>query len=93
MVTVVVRLRLDLPSVGSLKEKRRILKSLTTRIHNMYNVSIAEIGENDRLRTAILGVAVVSNSTSHAHEVMSKLVNRVEQSSETILTDYTTEVY
>ena len=59
----------------------------------MYNVSIAEVGENDRLRTALLGAAVVSNDASHAHEVMSKLVNKVEQSTEAILTDYTTEVY
>ncbi len=86
-------MQLELPGVGSLKEKRRILKSLLTCLRNDFNVSIAEVGANDVLRRALVGGAVVSNSSSYGHQVMAKLVRRVESDPQIVLTDYQTETY
>ncbi len=86
-------MQLELPPVGSLKEKRRILKSLLTRLRNDFNVSIAEVGANDVLRRALVGSAVVSNSSSYGHQVMAKLVRRVESDPQIVLVDYQTETY
>lgn len=77
----------------SLKEKRRILKSLMTRIRNDFNVSIAEVGDNDILRSAKIGAAVVSNNRSFGHEVASKVMNRIEASPDVLVLDYGTEEY
>ena len=74
MVTVVLTVRLDLPGVDSLKEKRRILKSLLTKLRSNFNISIAEVAENDRLRSAVLGVAVVSNDNSFGHQVAAVII-------------------
>jgi len=52
---MVVTIRLALPQVNSLKEKRRILKSLLARLRNDFNVSIAEIADNDVHRMATVG--------------------------------------
>jgi len=93
LVTVTLRCRLELPGVGSLKEKRRILKSLMARLRNSFNISIAEVGDNDVLRTATLGAAVVANSSSFADQVIAKVVNRIEAEPELILADYQTELY
>lgn len=92
MVTVLLHLHLQLPGVDSLKEKRRILKSLMTRLRNDFNISIAETGENDRLQTAILGAAVVSNSVAFCDQVMAKVVDKVRLESSLFISDYHTEV-
>jgi uncharacterized protein YlxP (DUF503 family) len=91
LVTVTLWCRLELPGVGSLKEKRRILKSLMTRLRNNFNISIAEVGDNDVLRSATLGAAVTSNSTSFGHQVIAKVVNKIESEPNVILADYRTE--
>ncbi len=90
---MVLKIRLDLPGIASLKEKRRILKSLIARLRNDFNISIAEVDEQDRLRSAVLGAAVVSNSTSFGHQVMAKVVSKIENNGEVILADYLTETY
>ncbi len=93
LVTVCVRLRLDLPGVNSLKEKRRIIKSLMAKVRHSFNVSIAEVDENDALRTAALGAAVVANRSGYAYQVMAKMVSKIEQSPDVILMEYHTEIY
>lgn len=93
MVTVILTCRLELPGVGSLKEKRRILKSLMTRLRNSFNISIAEVGDNDVLRAATLGAAVVSNDNSFGHQVIAKVVDKIESEPDVILADYRTESY
>lgn len=93
LVTVVLKIRLDLPAIGSLKEKRRILKSLITRLRNDFNISISEVDLQDQLRGAILGAAVVSNSNSFGHQVMAKVISRIESEHEVILAEYLTETY
>ena len=88
-----LRIHLDLPAVNSLKEKRRILKSLIARVHNSFNVSIAEVAENDSLRTAALGAAIVANNSSYAYQVMSKVIHKIEMTADVVLGEYHTEVY
>jgi uncharacterized protein YlxP (DUF503 family) len=82
---------LELPGAGSLKEKRRILKSLMTRLRNSFNISIAEVGDNDMVGTATIGAAVTSNSTRFGHQVMAQVVNRIESEPNVVLGDYHTE--
>ncbi|RKX26221.1 MAG: DUF503 domain-containing protein [Candidatus Zixiibacteriota bacterium] len=79
--------------VRSLKEKRRILKSLVTRIRNTFNVSIAEVAENDSLGKAMLGAAVVANNSAFADEVAAKVMNRIDNMSEVVLVEFQTELY
>ena len=46
----------------SLKDKRSTVKSLIKRIHNRYNVSIAEVGEQDMLNVSKIGIAITSSA-------------------------------
>lgn len=78
MTVGVLLLRLRMPENQSLKEKRGVVKSLLARLQNRYNVAAAEVGENDRRQAAAIGVACVSNSAAHAHEVLNKVVGFVE---------------
>ena len=71
----VCRVSLRLPENLSLKGKRQVLKSITARIRNKFNVSVAEIDDHDLWQLASLGICCVSNSKRHTNEVLSKVVD------------------
>ena len=71
----VCKLRLRLPENLSLKGKRRVLKSITTQVGNKFNVSVAEVDDQDLWQLATLGVCYVSNNKRHTNEVLSKVVD------------------
>lgn len=87
-------MELHLPATGSLKDKRRIIKSLTTQIRNKYNVSIAEVDFHDVWGTAEIGVACVSTDGRHAHALLSEVVKMVEHTRlDSVLVDYSIEIW
>ena len=76
----VCKLRLRFPENHSLKEKRRVLNSIITRVRNNFNVSIAEVDDQDRWQIATLGIACVSNSHKRVNELLSKVIDFIAQS-------------
>ncbi len=73
----VCKIYLRLPENSSLKGKRQVLKSITTRVRNKFNVSVAEIGNHDRWQLATIGICCVSNDNRFTNEVLSKVVDFV----------------
>ena len=71
----VCKVRLRLPENLSLKGKRQVLKSITTRVRNKFNVSVAEVDDQDLWQLATLGICCVSNNNRHTNEVLSKVVD------------------
>jgi uncharacterized protein YlxP (DUF503 family) len=69
---------LDIPGALSLKDKRSVVKSMLARVQNQFKIAAAEVGDLDYWRSAQLGLAVVSNSASHASEVLQKAVRYLE---------------
>ena len=76
----VCKMTLQLPENQSLKGKRRVIGSLCDRGHRKFNVSIAEVGDNDSWQMATLGVALATNDGRHASEMLSRVVSYVENS-------------
>ncbi len=64
----------------SLKGKRRVLKSITTRVSNKFNVSVAEVSDQNLWQLATLGICCVSNNSRYTNEVLSKVVDFVVNS-------------
>lgn len=83
---------LNIPMARSLKDKRKIVKSLIARIHNRHNASVAEVGENDKWQLCRLGAAVVTNRSDHADRMIASIVRMVEREPEAILVDYDVEI-
>ena len=79
MVVGVCRVSLRLPENSSLKGKRQVLRSLTTRLRNKFNVSVAEVDDNDRWQIATIGVTCVSNDARHAREMLDRVLTFIEQ--------------
>ena len=89
----VCKVRFRLPENLSLKGKRQVLKSITSRVENRFNVSIAEVEEHDLWQLATLGISCVSNSKQHANEILSKVVDFISSSKfEVELLDYEIEI-
>ncbi len=58
----------------SIKDKRRVLKSLIDKTKRSFNVSIAEVENNDILNLATIGVSFVTNSSRFIDETFDKIV-------------------
>jgi len=87
------RVTLRLPENESLKGKRQVVKSITSRVRNKYNVSIAEIDDNESWQIVSLGITCVSNSVRHADEMLSNVVKFIAGSRlEAELLDYEIEM-
>jgi uncharacterized protein YlxP (DUF503 family) len=75
MFVGVLRLTLHLPEPGSLKSKRHLLRSAIDRVKARYNVSIAEVGENDLWQRSLVGVAAVGNDHAFVNETLDKVAD------------------
>lgn len=77
VVTCVIRLRLD--GVHSLKEKRRILKSVLARLPQKFNVAAAEVDCQDVWQTAVIALVTVGNDDGYLHGLLEKAVAWLER--------------
>jgi hypothetical protein len=89
----VCRIDLELPASHSLKDKRRVVRSIVERVQSRFNVAIAEVDHNDSWKLATLGITCVSNDSRHANEMLSKVVQYVQGCrEEAVMADYEVEM-
>jgi uncharacterized protein len=85
-------LKLTIFESDSLKYKRHILKSIIERLKNKFNISIAEIDLNDTWQSAIIGFACVTNNTSHANQIISKVIDFIDMDNRVEISGYNIEI-
>jgi uncharacterized protein YlxP (DUF503 family) len=88
----VARLVFSIPGARSLKDRRRVVKSLKDRVRARLPVSLAEVGDLERYQVATLGVAVVSNEAARCSEVLSAAVRMARVARDAVLADVATEI-
>ena len=89
----ICKINLRLPENLSLKGKRQVLKSITTRVGNKFNVSVAEVDNHDLWQLATIGICCVSNNSRYTNEVLSKVVDFIINSRfEVEILDYEIEI-
>ncbi len=71
-------IKLHLEGVTSLKEKRRILKSILARLPRHFNVATAEIDHQDVWQSAIIGLVTIGNDAAYLHSLLEKAVSWIE---------------
>ncbi len=91
MIIGVVQAQLLIREARSLKDKRRVIKSLKERLKHRFNISIAEVGANESMQQAIIGVAMVSNDSHHVQGVLNQVVNFISNDVRAELMDYQIE--
>ena len=89
----VCRIRLHLPESASLKDKRQVSRSISARIRNSFNVAVAEVEDHELWQRLTLAVCCVSTDSAHANEMVSKVVDFIEETRRDLeLLDYETEI-
>ncbi len=89
----VCTIEVHVPESGSLKTKRHSIRSLKDRIRNKFNVSVAEVEDNDLWQKASLAVAAVSNDKSHLNQTLDHVLNLVRSVPEINLLEYHIEIF
>lgn len=90
IATIIFKLRASW--VHSLKEKRMIVKSLVAKLRNRYNVSAAEIDEQDTHQIIVIGVAAIVPHNAFADSLMEDISQFVEENTEAEIIDEEREI-
>jgi len=88
MIVGVLQLEIGIGDAMSLKDKRRVVKSIKDRLAHGRNVSVAEVGALDEHRRSVLGVAMVSNDRRYVEGALSRIVDFVRVIPAVDLMDY-----
>ena len=92
MIVGVLRIELAIGDARSLKDKRRIIKSIKERMTNTFNVSAAEVDALDAHQRAVLGVAVVANEARFVTSCLDKIVDWIRKQRLVTLVDYSRDM-
>ena len=93
MVIGVCTLELNIPSSGSLKDKRQVVKSIVTRLRNEFNVAVAEVDQLGARQSAVIAAVTVSADRDYAHTLLMRVANWVDQNRlDCYLVDYDIEL-
>ncbi|MDD2556269.1 MAG: DUF503 domain-containing protein [Syntrophaceticus sp.] len=86
-------IELHIGGAHSLKDKRRILKSLIDRVKAHHNVSIAEIDNQDIWQRSTVAFVCVANERKHTFQVLNSVVKVFEKQGEYEILDYWIEMF
>jgi uncharacterized protein YlxP (DUF503 family) len=78
MLVALERFDLKIPGCGSLKQKRHVLKSLTSSIRSTFNVSVAEVDHHDLWQRTVIAVATTGAEQYHVRKTMQQVERFVE---------------
>lgn len=94
MIVGVATVTLGLPESASLKDKRRVVKSVIARLRDRFNVAVAEVDTQEVWQTATLGIACLSTEAAHAHAMLEKAIAAIADSRlDAELEDYRIELW
>lgn len=82
MTIAVCTIKIHTPWVHSLKEKRTVVKSICAKVRNKFNVSIAEIDEQDIHQIIVLGFASIAGNNAQGDSIIDNVINFIENNTE-----------
>ena len=77
---------------NSLKGKRRVVRAIKDRLKNDFNVSVAEVGNQDVWQSLHIGISAVSSDTPYMDGLMAKVVDAIDRMNLAEIVDYKIEV-
>jgi|TARA_B100001750_G_C15521824_1_gene612287 uncharacterized protein YlxP (DUF503 family) len=84
MQVLVFKIKIRLHDSRSLKNKRQFVKSISAVIQKKFNVSIAEVEDQDLWQLATFGISISGNSSYHLRSQIFNIVKLIEESKENI---------
>lgn len=92
MIVGLLSVELFIHNTLSLKAKRRVLKSLKERLRKNFNISVAEVGHQDKWQRAAIGIAYLDGNKGVVNSALDKILNFIETSGDIQMTDYKIEI-
>lgn len=92
MVIGVLQFELVIDASRSLKDKRRVVKSLKDRLHREHMVSVAEVGSLEIWNLATMGLTLVSRDAGYVNAVLDRVLLKLQDLPDARLRDYSREV-
>lgn len=78
MVVGTLKIILHMHDNRSLKGKRKVVRSIVDKVKHKFNVSIAEVGSNDKWQRIELGVSAVGNDRRHIDSSLNNILGYVD---------------
>jgi uncharacterized protein YlxP (DUF503 family) len=75
MIVGLCTVELYLPESNSLKAKRQVLLSVKDRLRDKFNLSVAEVGDQDLWQKAVLAMTCVANEGAYVNQVLDQAIN------------------
>lgn len=82
-----LELRVHIPAARSLKDKRRVVRSFKDRTRNRFNVSVAEVDDQDNCRVASLALAMVGSDRGYVESALQKILETARQHREMMIVE------
>lgn len=92
MIVGTLEVEFQLDGCRSLKDKRRILRSLIDRLRRDFHASVAEVEDNDLWTSAVVGVAVVGREARQVESALQKIVHVLDGNPESCVTGLRREI-
>src|SRR5687768_6488581 len=92
MFVGVLKLSFHVPHARSLKDKRAVVRKFRDRVRHKFEVSIAEVADQDLLQRAVFGVSVVSSEASMCESILAEIARVAATQEDAVLTDRAVEV-
>ncbi len=89
----VLQFTLEIPYAESLKDKRRVIRSMKDKLRRQYNVSIAETDNQDELTLATMGIAAASSDVKQVNSLLDRLLNTLQDWRDASLMDHQIEIF
>lgn len=82
-----------IPMAASLKDKRSILRSMTKRVKNSYNVSIAEVDHQNVWQRTTLAIVSVASAKAPAEKEIERTIRLLESNPDWEMTESNIDYY
>ncbi len=92
MKVLIMRIDLRASWVNSLKEKRMVVKSILKKLQNTFNISTAEIDNQDIHKSISIGVSKVATDSKICDATIEKIIQFIEEATEAEITNIEQEV-
>lgn len=87
MKILLIKIKLRASWVHSLKEKRMVVKSITQKLINKFNISVAEVDEQDIHQTIVIGIAGVCGSSAQLDSTFEHIISFIEENTDAEIID------
>lgn len=88
----ILQFTIEVPYAESLKDKRRVVKSMKDKLRQRFNISIAEVDDLDSWTFATLGATMAGTDVSYINGALSKIVNALDEWRDAVFVDHQIEI-